>query len=258
MTVDDAPHSRTFVTAFARGLAVIEAFGPEHRRMTLSEVAKAADLDRAVARRLLLTLTELGFVRVRAKHFELTTRVLRLGYAYLASVGLGASLQPYLDDLSRRINDTVSVSVLDGAEVVFIARSEVPGRRLFYNVSTGMRLPAFTASSGRVLLAARPRSEVEAMLAATKLDKLTPRTVVNRRNVMRTIQLAGANDYAVNVEEVEEGLISLSVPIRNRRGEVAAALNTSASMGRITRAQVLGRFLPPMRDTAMSLAGMLP
>src|SRR5436190_1797953 len=126
---------RNFVTAFARGLAVIEAFSPDNKAMTLSQVAERTGLDRAVARRLLLTLVEIGFARVHERRFELTTRVLRLAYSFLASAGLGASLQPILDDLARAIGETVSLSVLDQTEVVFVARSDVPGRRLSYVIT---------------------------------------------------------------------------------------------------------------------------
>lgn len=164
----EAPEKRNYVTGFARGLAVIEAFGPENRTMTLARIAERTGLDRAVARRLLLTLVDLGFAHVHERRFELTTRVLRLAYSFLSSAGLGSSLQPFLDDLARSIGETVSLAVLDEAEVVFIARSDIPGRRLSYVVMTGMRLPAFTAASGRVLLAHKPCANVERLLARTK------------------------------------------------------------------------------------------
>ena len=156
----ETPEGRDFVTAFARGLAVIEAFGPENRTMTLAEVAARTGVDRAVARRLLLTLVELGFAHVHQRRFALTTRVLRLAYSFLSSAGIGASLQPYLDELARTVGETVSLAVLDEAEAVFVARSDIPGRRLAYVVTTGMRLPAFSSASGRVLLAHQPRPSV--------------------------------------------------------------------------------------------------
>ena len=119
------PDGRAFVSSFARGLKVIESFGPDNRSMTVAEVAERTGVDRAVARRLLLTLVHLGFVHVHERRFELTTHVLRLAYSFLSSAGLGASLQPFLDDLARNIRETVSISVLDDAEVVFVARSDI-------------------------------------------------------------------------------------------------------------------------------------
>ncbi|MBV9725112.1 MAG: helix-turn-helix domain-containing protein [Gammaproteobacteria bacterium] len=128
--------------------------------MSWSQIAGRTWLDRAVVRRLLLTLVELGFARLQERRFELTTRVLRLAYSFLASAGLGGSLQPFLDDLAHSIGETVALSVLDGAEVVFFAGSDVPSLRLSYVVTTGMRLPAFSSASGRMLLAHAPRSDV--------------------------------------------------------------------------------------------------
>ncbi|MGL4289859.1 MAG: IclR family transcriptional regulator domain-containing protein [Phreatobacter sp.] len=258
MSDGDARQSQTFVTGFARGLSVIEAFGPGHRSMSVAEVAQRIKLDRAVTRRLLLTLTELGFAKVNGKQFELTTRVLRLGYSFLASVGLGAALQPYLDELSRTIEETVSISVLDEAEVIFVARSDMPGRRMAFVVTMGMRLPAFTAASGRVLLAALPPGEVEALLARTKVEKLMPNTITARGELLKIVAAAGANGYAINREELEEGLIGISVPVRNRAGLIVASLNASASALRTSEERLLNEILPRLKEGATRMSAMLP
>lgn len=253
----DTKVSQTFVTAFARGLAVIEAFGPDNKSMTLAEVAARIGVDRAVTRRLLLTLVELGYATQTGRQFELTTRVLRLGYSYLSAAGLGSILQPYLDDLSHEIEETVSVSVLEGAEVMFVARADMPGRRMAYVVTMGMRLPAFSSASGRVLLAARTDAEIETLLSVTTIKKQTAHTILQRKALLKTIQQARTDGFAVNREELEDGLIAASVPLLNRAGKVVASLNMSASTSRMTDKIIVGKVVPKMKDTAGQMSKLL-
>jgi IclR family pca regulon transcriptional regulator len=250
--------SRRFVTAFARGLRVIEAFGPDNRSMTVADVAARTGHDRAVVRRLLLTLVELGFANVHQKRFELSTRVLRLAYSFLSSAGLGVSLQPFLDDLARSIKETVSVSVLDQSETVFIGRSDVPGRRLSYVVTTGMRLPAFTSASGRVLLAHQPIDKVRRLISRTKITRLTRRTVVNKVEILKLIDAAKRDGHSINREEIEDGLVSVAVPVLNRAGIVVAALNASTGSEPASDQRLLGTVLPRLKSTATELSSMLP
>jgi IclR family pca regulon transcriptional regulator len=258
VTLVDSKVSQTFVTAFARGLAVIEAFGPGHKSMTLAEVAARIGVDRAVTRRLLLTLVELGYATQTGRQFELTTRILKLGYSYLSGAGLGSILQPYLDELSREIEETVSVSVLEGAEVMFVARAEMPGRRMAYVVTMGMRLPAFSSSSGRVLLAAKKDTEVEALLSVTTIKKQTDHTILQRKALLKIIQQAKVDGFAVTREELEDGLIAVSVPLTNRAGLVVASLNISASTSRMTDKIIAGKMVPRMQDAAEQMSKLLP
>jgi IclR family pca regulon transcriptional regulator len=247
-----------FVSGFARGLAVLEAFGPGRRSMNVAEVAAATQLDRAVARRLLYTLVELGFAVVDKKRFELTGDVLRLGYTYLASLGLDSALQPHLDGLSRSIGEAASVSVLSGAEVVFVARAEPPGASIAYVIKTGLKLPAFSSSSGRVLLAAKPDDEVEALLKQTKVEARTPKTVTDRKQILKIIHDARQAGYASNSEELELNLFGLSVPVTNRSGRVVASLNMNSQAHRITTRRINQELLPALRSCAQALAGVLP
>jgi IclR family transcriptional regulator, pca regulon regulatory protein len=250
--------SRAFVSSFARGLKVIESFGPDNRTMTVAEVAERTGVDRAVARRLLLTLRDLGFVHVHERRFELTTHVLRLAYSFLSSAGLGASLQPFLDDLARGLKETVSISVLDETEVVFVARSDIPGRRLAHVVTTGMRLPAFSSASGRVLLAHRPIADVKKLLARTRIVRLTRRTIVNQAEILKAIAAVRRDGHAINREETEDGLIGIAVPLFNRAGLMVAALNASTSTTRADEARLLTEILPRLKATAGQLTSMLP
>ncbi|WP_244607669.1 IclR family transcriptional regulator C-terminal domain-containing protein [Bradyrhizobium vignae] len=226
--------------------------------MTLAQVAERTGMDRAVARRLLLTLVELGFARLHERRFELTTRVLRLAYSFLSSAGFGASLQPFLDQLARSIGETVSLAVLDEAEVVFVARSDIPGRRLSYVVTTGMRLPAFSSASGRVLLAYKPRVEVERLLARTRIVRHTRHTVMLKREILSLIVESKVKGYCINYEELEDGLVSVSVPVFNRAGLVVATLNASTSSARANREKLAGEFVSKLKGMAGELSSMLP
>jgi IclR family transcriptional regulator, pca regulon regulatory protein len=255
---EEAMASRTFVSAFARGLAAIEAFGPENRTMTVADMAENLGVDRAVARRLLLTLVQLGYAHVHNRRFELTTKVLRLANSFLASAGLGTSLQPILDGAARRIGETVSLSVLDETDVVFVARSDVPGRRLSYVVTAGMRLPAFTAASGRVLLAQRPFAEVHALLARTQIKRLTRRTILNKREIMAQIGRARNDGYSINDQEIEDGVVSISLPVFNRSAVAVAAINASSGIARANDARLKGEVKQRLGLAAEELARMLP
>jgi IclR family pca regulon transcriptional regulator len=247
-----------FVTGFARGLDVLQAFGPGRRSMNVAEVAAATNLDRAVARRLLYTLVELGFAVVDKKRFELTGDVLRLGYTYLASLGLDSALQPHLDALSRTVNEAASVSVLSGAEVIFIARAEPPGASIAYVIKTGLRLPAFNSSSGRVLLAAKPDEELAGLLQRAKIEPRTPKTITDRKQILNLIREARQAGYAANNEELEINLFGLSVPLRNQSGRVVASLNVNSQVARVTTRRLKDELLPALKSTAQSLSGILP
>ncbi|CAH1659624.1 IclR family transcriptional regulator domain-containing protein [Chelatococcus asaccharovorans] len=249
--------SLSYVTAFARGLKVIEAFGPENRRMTVADVAARVDLDRAVARRLLLTLCAEGLAKAEGKHFELTPKILRLGYSYLASIGIGGALQPYLDELSAQLGETVSVSLLEGEEVVFVARSEVPGRRMAFVIAMGMRLPAFLSASGRILLSAKPEAEIRALLDQAEIPRLTPNTITSKKQLLAVILKAAADGYATSREELELGLFGVSVLVRNRAGQVIGSLNASANATLVNEDRVRNVFVPELRDCAEKLSDVL-
>jgi IclR family pca regulon transcriptional regulator len=247
-----------FVTGFARGLQVLQAFGPGRRSMNVAEVAAATNLDRAVARRLLYTLVELGLAVVDKKRFELSGDVLRLGYTYLASLGLDSALQPHLDGLSRAVGEAASVSVLSGAEVIFIARAEPPGASIAYVIKTGLRLPAFNSSSGRVLLADKTDDEIAQLLQKAKIEARTPKTVTDRSQILQLIREARQAGYAANNEELEVNLFGLSVPLRNQSGRVVAALNVNSQATRVTARRLKDELLPALKSAAQSLSGILP
>jgi IclR family pca regulon transcriptional regulator len=245
-----------FVQSLQRGLEVIRAFDAEHRDLTLSEVARATGLTRAAARRFLLTLVDLGYVHAEGGRFSLRPRVLELGFAYLSSLTLPELAEPHMERLVATVNESSSISVLDDTEVVYVAR--VPTRRIMsITLAVGTRLPAYATSMGRVLLAALPDDALAERLARSDLRPLTPRTTTDRDALRAAIQLVRRQGYAVVDQELEQGLRSAAVPIRDASGAVVAALNVSVHASRATIAELRSRFLPPAREAAAAIEAEL-
>lgn len=217
-----------YVQSLARGLAVIAAFDAEHPRMTLSDVARRADLSRAAARRFLLTLETLGYVRSDGREFSLTPQVMRLGFAYLSSQSLPDIAQPHLQDLSMQIGESTSVAVLDGDDIMYVARRATT-RIMHVSIRVGTRFPAYVTSMGRVLLAARPDAEIDAYLARAQLVALTAQTITDPAALRERLEQVRELGYSLVDQELEVGLRSLAVPIRDRSGAVIAAANVSTS-----------------------------
>jgi IclR family pca regulon transcriptional regulator len=236
-----------------RGLAVIQAFTHETPSMTLSEVARRTDISRATARRILLTLEALGFVRSDGRQFSLSPRVLSLGWAYLSSLNLWDIAQPFIADLSGEIQETCSACTLDLPDIVFVAR--VPSKRiLMMSLGVGSRLPAYATAMGRVLLAGLPDDEVAAHLAATGLEALTYRTTTDPERLLAIIGAVREQGFALVDEELELGLRSLSVPLRTAGGRTLAALNLCAATARVSVEEMHASYLPAMQRTACAIS----
>ena len=186
MSAADPPPSSDYVQSLGRGLAVIRAFDGEHPRRTLADVARATDLTRATARRFLLTLVELGYVRTDGSMFWLTPRVLELGYSYLSSLSLPEVSGPHLEALAERVRESSSVSILDGDDVVYVARVPV-SRIMTVGINIGTRFPAFATSMGRVLLAGLPADELAAYLDRVRLTPLTGKTIISSDALAREL-----------------------------------------------------------------------
>lgn len=246
-----------FVQSLVRGLEVIRAFGKEAPRLTLSEVAKATGLTRATARRFLLTLVEIGYVSWDGKHFTLTPKVLGLGYAYLSSMPFWDIAQAYMEEVVEAVRESCSISVLDGTEIVYVAR--VPTKRIMaVGLSIGTRLPAYCTSMGRVLLADLPPDELDRYFAAARLEKLTERTVAVEAELRRLLADIRRQGHAVVDQELEHGLLSVAVPIRDPRGRVLAALNVGSHAARWSRASVEREILPRLTRAAEEIGRLLP
>lgn len=240
------PH---FVQSLERGLAVIRSFDAAAPELTLSEVARAAGLTRAAARRFLLTLVDLGYVRTDGRLFALSPRVLELGYAYLSSLSLPEVAEPHLERLGSEVHESSSVSVLDGGDVVYVAR--VPTSRIMtVAINVGTRFPAYATSMGRVLLAGLPADELDDYLARAALTRLTPRTATSATALRAEIERVRAQGWALVDQELEVGLRAVAAPIRDRTGRVVAAVNVSAHASRTSLDTMRRDLLPPLLAAA--------
>jgi IclR family pca regulon transcriptional regulator len=241
-----APH---FVQSLERGLAVIRAFDEHYPELTLSDVARRTGLTRAAARRFLLTLADLGYVRTDGRWFSLSPRILDLGYAYLSSLSLPDVAEPHLERLVAEVHESSSVSVLDGEDIVYVAR--VPTSRIMtVSINVGTRFPAYATSMGRVLLAALGEEELDAYLAHVELRPLSPRTVTSPESLRAELAKVRRQGWAMVDQELEEGLRSVGAPIRDRAGKTVAALNLSAHASRRTIAATRRELVPPLLATA--------
>ena len=237
------------VQSLARGLAVIRAFDAEHPELTLSDVARRADITRAAAGSFMRKLEQLGYVRAAGHTFSLTPRVLELGFSYLSALSIPEIVQPHLERLSREVDESVSAAVLDGGDIVYIAR--VPTRRIMsVRITIGTRFPAFATSMGRVLLAGLRAGSLDELLEASALPSLTERTLTDPHALRAELDRVRAQGWSLVDGELEPGLRSVAVPLHDRRGDVVAAVNVSTSATRDSVDHVVNEYLPPLQRTA--------
>jgi IclR family pca regulon transcriptional regulator len=245
------------VRAFERGLSVIRALSEPGAGQTLADVARATGMTRAAARRFLSTLVALGYARHDGRHFTLTPRTLELGYAYLSSLGLPELAQPHLRDLVGRVDESSSISVLDGPWIVYVARE--PTRRIMsVALNVGTRLPAHATSMGRVLMAALEPAELDALLAASELTAGTERTITDPAALRRELAKVARQGWAIVDQELEIGLRSVAAPIRDPSGRVVAAVNISTHANRTPLERMRRELLPPLLETATRIGAELP
>jgi len=245
-----------FMTSLARGLAVVRAFTHRSPNLTIAEVARITGLPRAVARRCLYTLMQLGYVGADGRGFFLRPKILALGYAYLSSTPLAVALQPLLERVSEAAHESSSAGVLEDDEVVYVARAATK-RIMSVALSVGSRLPAYASAIGRVLLAHLPPAELEAYLDRVELAPLTDRTVTDREALRAILARAREQGWALVDQELEIGLRSIAVPVRNATGRVVAAVNVSAQAGRVEVREMEARFLPLLQAAAREAAVVL-
>ena len=247
------------IEGMAKGMAVLESFDTERQRLNATQAADRAGLTRAAARRHLLTLAHLGYLDTDGSHYWLSAKVLRFSGSYLASARLPRLLQPTLNRLAAQTRESFSAVVLDGDEVVIVARSaSVGGQRLMaYGLHLGARLPVHATSTGRVLLAAMPRAAFSAWLKGRELARLTPRTIVDHKAFRAVIAQVRNDDLALASEEHELGVHALAVPLRNMKGQTVAALNVVASPERLAPDVLQHDLLPLLLDAARELRPLL-
>ncbi|MCI0671095.1 MAG: helix-turn-helix domain-containing protein [Myxococcaceae bacterium] len=250
-TSADFESSPDHVQSLARGLEVIRAFSAENPALSLSAVAERVGLSRAAARRFLLTLEHLGYVRSDERLFRLTPRVLELGYAYLSSLDVSDLLLPLMEGMAKQLDESSSLAVLQGDEIVYVLR--VPVRKVMtMNIAVGAHLPAHATSMGRVLLAGLPEEELAARLKKRRLPALTPHTLTDTSALRAELQRVAAQGWALVQQEMELGLCSLAVPVRHR-GRVAAALNVGMRWHERCAEDARERVLPALKRTAAAI-----
>ncbi len=246
--MSNRPSDPDHLQSLERGLRLLTVFSPDHPTLTVSEAARLAGVTRPTARRILLTLEALGYVRRAGDSFVLSPRVLDIGYRYLSSLKLNDIAEPYMEQLVERVHESSSVGVLDGEEVVYVAR--VPTKRIMtISLGLGSRLPAYCTSLGRVLLAALPPGELDAYFERTTLVAHTDRTVTDERRLRAILAEVQEQGWALVDQELELGVRSIAAPLRDRRCTVAA-LNVSAHAGRVSLQTMRRGFLPALLETA--------
>lgn len=239
----------SYVQSFARGLSVIRAFGADSPSMTLSQVATRAGLTRAGARRILLTLENLGYVTLNDKKFYLTPKILDLGYAYLSTAPFSVPAEPVMEELVADVHESCSISVLDGTEIVYVVR--VPTSKIMtVSLGVGSRLPAYATSMGRVLLGGLDEARIKSMLAASTIKAHTKYTVTDPKKLLSIITDDHDRGWSYVNQELEEGLRSIAVPLRDRTGKVIAAMNISGQANRNSEKMLTAEFLPKLLKAA--------
>jgi IclR family transcriptional regulator, pca regulon regulatory protein len=238
-----------FIEALARGLEVITAFRPGRPVMTLAEVATAAGLARPTARRILLTLEELGYVRAAERGYSLTPRVLDLGVSYVRSMGLWEVARPHLERLVARTGESCSIAQLDGSDIVYVARVAVP-KIVGLSVQVGTRFPALPTSLGKVLLAALPMDELDRVLAQPSRSGIVPRWQPDRAERDAVLREVRARGWAVTDEQLAPGIRSVAAPLRDGAGRVVAALNVNAHAAETPVERLVGEHLPRLLAAA--------
>lgn len=248
--------STDFVQSLERGLSVITAFSSDARSLTLSEVADRTGLTRAASRRFLLTLKNLGYVESDGRHFTLRPRVLELGYSYLSSLPVWEIARPHLEELAEKVQETTSASVLDGDDIVFVARVESK-RIMSMTLGVGSRLPAWATAMGRILLADLPPDQLDTYFRRVTLAPLNERTVTSVKKLRRIIDDARVDGWTLVDQEVEEGVRSLAVPIRSPAGRAEAAVTVCSHALRVSPERVMDEFLPLVLETSQRVTADL-
>ena len=251
-----ATAERDIMGGLAKGLAVIETFTAERPRQSIAQAAAACGLDRATTRRCLLTLAHEGYTDYDGKYFTLTPRVLRLGSGCLAAMPLPRLIQPMLDSLSEEINESTSVSILDGAEIVYVARA-AQRKVMSIGLMPGSRLPAYCTSMGRVLLAALPEAEARGRLGSAPLPARTAMTLTDPDEIMAELARVRAQGYAVIDQEVEIGLRSIAVPLLDIHGRAVAALNIGVAATQADLSDLITNFLPSLMHIVSEVRAVL-
>lgn len=246
-----------FMTSLARGLAVIRGFSQEQRRLSIAQLSQKTGIPRAAVRRVLYTLSRLGYVGSEdGRHYALQPRLLSLGHAYLSSTPLVTAVQPYLDQVSEAVDESCSLATLEGDDILYLARS-VTSRIISVTLNVGSRLPAYCTSIGQVLLAELPPPALDAYLERVRISRFTDRTPASVSALRSVLGQVRENGYALAVDQMEIGVMSVAVPVRNVTGRAVAGINVIAQTGPASPDDLVARCRPHLQAAADALATQL-
>lgn len=246
-----------FMASLARGLVVIRAFAQHPGRQTIAQISQRTGIPRAAVRRCLYTLNRLGYVATDARYFSLAPQILALGHAYLSSTPLVVSALPFLDKVNANVNESCSLAILDDLEILYVARSTKTTRIMSIDLKPGSRLPAYCSSMGRVLLANLPTPQLKDALTKIKLKSLTERTVTSKEKLSEILETVRDRGYAIIDQELEIGLRSIAVPVKDGKGRVVAAMNVGAQAVHLSVREMETEVLPHLRAAAQELGTLL-
>jgi len=243
---------KDFVEALARGLEVIRSFDRIHAKQTITQISERTLLARPTVLRLLLTLEELGYVRNQDNMYSLTPKVVDLGMAYVSALGLYGAAKPHMENLSKKVDQTISLAELDGSDIVYTGRVEVP-KIVSVGVTVGARLPSASTALGRVLLAAVPDSELPTVLSTPSLSMYIPRTRFTAEHIRPRLQTVREQGWAESDEDLQYGVQAIAAPIRGEDGRVFAAIGLGTHTSEVEKGIVRERYLPLLLETARSI-----
>jgi IclR family pca regulon transcriptional regulator len=258
-SADDTPPGldrRDWIAGLERGLGIVESFDDAHPRMTASEIGQRTGMTRTAARRYLLTLQHLGYVAGDGKMFWLTPRVLRLGQSYLESARLPRVVQPFLQRVAAGTHETAYLAVLDGDDVVYIARNG-PNRSMNTGYVLGARAPAEVTASGMLMLALRPDAEAEHWLQTHAIRVFTSHTIANKDRLRLEFARIRAQGWALSEQQLDLNARGIAVPLRDRHGALVGALNITMPMGHESSEDAVARVLPVLRETAQAMRNLI-
>jgi len=243
---------KDFVEALARGLEVIRSFDRIHAKQTITQISERTLLARPTVLRLLITLEELGYVRCQDNLYSLTPKVVDLGMAYVSALGLYGAAKPHMENLSKEVDQSVSLAELDGSDIVYTGRVEVP-KIISVGVTVGARLPSASTALGRVLLAAVPDSELQNVLSTPSLSMYIPRTRFTAEQIRPRLELVREQGWAESDEDLQYGVQAIAAPIHREDGRIVAAIGLGTHTSEIGKEIVRERYLPLLLETAQSI-----
>ncbi len=250
---DNFKQSGDYIQSLDRGLQVIQAFSQKSQALTISDVSKLTGLSRPTARRILLTLEHLGFAESANGVFSLTARTLSLGYAYLSSNNSWGIAHSFMREFVHQTGESCSISILDGTDIIYVARVSTK-RIMSINLDVGSRLPAYATSMGHVLLANLPKEKLEKYLESINFEKYTDKTIVDKEQLLKILEGVRERGWGGVDQQLEEGLRSIAVPLRDGTDKVFAAFNCSVHAGRVSEEVLRNEFLPLLQETGKKIS----